>query len=130
VKRTVHKSHRMGEPFSDVRSPAGTPRFYGVRECLNCGAEDIAHPAGKFTADELVRPCESARCSHEVRMQGMNFPRWRRCRRPATKKGLCAQHQPDAIKARERQKLAVQKQNFEKRKNVFHARMRAKGLIP
>jgi hypothetical protein len=57
MKRPIHESHRMGKEFSDVRAPAGTPRFYGVRRCINCEAEEIAHPAGQFTDDDLVRPC-------------------------------------------------------------------------
>ena len=53
-----HPSHKMTEWYTDVRSPCGTPRFYGVRECKLCGAEQAEHPAGKFSDDELVEPCE------------------------------------------------------------------------
>ena len=60
MKRQIHESHRMGKEFSDVRAPAGTPRFYGVRRCDYCEAEEIAHPAGAFTDDDLVRPCLAA----------------------------------------------------------------------
>jgi len=34
-----------------------TPRFYGVRKCEKCGAEQIQHPAGYFSDDELKGPC-------------------------------------------------------------------------
>jgi len=57
MKRRVHASHRMGKPFTDVRAPAGTPRFYSVRECQDCGAEEIEHAAGQSTDDDLVKPC-------------------------------------------------------------------------
>lgn len=63
MKRAVHKTHRMGKPFTDVRSPAGTPRFYGVRQCRDCGAEVIQHAAGQFTDDELVGPCHARKAS-------------------------------------------------------------------
>jgi len=61
AKRAIHPSHRMGRPFTDVRAPAGTARFYGVRQCKACGAEEIEHAAGQFTDDALVKPCASAR---------------------------------------------------------------------
>lgn len=61
MKRPIHTSHRMGKSFTDVRAPAGTPRFYGVRQCKDCGAEEIAHPAGQFTDDALVKPCNDRR---------------------------------------------------------------------
>ena len=57
MKRSIHASHRMGDPFTDVRAPAGTQRFYGVRQCEGCGAEEIEHAAGQFTDDDLVKPC-------------------------------------------------------------------------
>lgn len=60
MRRAIHPSHRMGKEFSDVRTPAGTPRFYGVRQCIACKGEEIAHPAGAFTDDELARPCTAA----------------------------------------------------------------------
>ena len=59
MKRPIHMSHRMGRAFTDVRAPAGTPRFYSVRECQECGAEEIAHAAGQFTDDALVKPCSA-----------------------------------------------------------------------
>ncbi|HET7499918.1 MAG TPA: hypothetical protein VFK02_02915 [Kofleriaceae bacterium] len=49
----------MGKPFSDVRAPAGTPRFYSVCQCKGCGAEEIKHAAGQFTDDDLVTSCHS-----------------------------------------------------------------------
>ena len=61
MKRPIHTSHRMGKSFSDVRAPAGTPRFYGVRQCKGCGGEEIAHAAGQFTDDDLVKPCQEGK---------------------------------------------------------------------
>ena len=58
MKRPIHTSHRMGKWFSDVRSPAGTPRFYGIRQCKDCKAEEIRHAAGQFTDDDLGKPCQ------------------------------------------------------------------------
>jgi hypothetical protein len=63
VKRAIHKSHRMGKSFTDVRAPAGTPRFYGVRQCKGCGGEEIEHAAGQFTDYDLVKPCHARRKS-------------------------------------------------------------------
>lgn len=57
---TPHPSHVMGEERSEIRAPAGTPRFYGVRECVNCEAEEIEHPAGHFWDEELEHPCWAA----------------------------------------------------------------------
>lgn len=58
MKRPIHVSHHMmGKFYTDVRAPAGTPRFYGVRECKGCGAEEIEHAAGQFTDDDLGKPC-------------------------------------------------------------------------
>ena len=57
MKRPIHVSHLMGKFYTDVRAPAGTPRFYGVRECKGCGAEEIEHAAGQFTDDDLGKPC-------------------------------------------------------------------------
>ncbi len=59
MKRAIHSSHRMGKRYTDVRAPAGTPRFYSVRQCKGCGAEEIEHAAGQFTDDDLVKPCYS-----------------------------------------------------------------------
>jgi hypothetical protein len=49
----------MGKSYSDVRAPAGTPRFYSVRQCKGCGAEEIEHAAGQFTDDDLVKTCHA-----------------------------------------------------------------------
>ena len=57
MKRKIHSSHRMGKSFTDIRAPAGTPRFYGIRRCRDCEGEEIEHAAGQFTDDDLVRPC-------------------------------------------------------------------------
>lgn len=54
---SIHKSHKMNKWHSAIRSPAGTPRFYGVRECKNCGFEQMEHPAGRFMDEQLKRPC-------------------------------------------------------------------------
>lgn len=59
MKRPIHESHRMGKVFSDVRAPAGTPRFYSVKQCRGCQGEEIAHAAGQFTDDDLVAPCRA-----------------------------------------------------------------------
>lgn len=59
MKRAIHPSHRMGKSYSDVRAPAGTPRFYSVRQCKGCGAEEIEHAAGQFTDDDLVKTCHA-----------------------------------------------------------------------
>lgn len=63
MKRTIHTSHRMGKSFTDVKAPAGTPRFYSVRQCRGCKGEEIVHAAGQFTADDLVKPCHARRKS-------------------------------------------------------------------
>jgi hypothetical protein len=57
MKRSIHKSHRMSKSYVDVRSPAGTPRFYSVRQCKGCKGEEILHAAGQFTDDDLVKTC-------------------------------------------------------------------------
>lgn len=55
-RAAVHPSHKLGRERSEIRSPVGTPRFYGVRAC-KCGAEIAEHPAGLFIDDELFEPC-------------------------------------------------------------------------
>jgi hypothetical protein len=50
----------MGKPFTDIRCPGSTPRFYGVQRCEACHAEKIDHPAGHFFDDELTRQCPDA----------------------------------------------------------------------
>jgi hypothetical protein len=44
---------------TDIRAPAGTPRFYGVRRCRRCGEEEAKHPAGHFLGN-LERKCRAA----------------------------------------------------------------------
>lgn len=51
-----HPSHRMSKWEVDVRAPAGTPRFYSVRQCVRCGEEEMKHAAGHFV-DRLQQPC-------------------------------------------------------------------------
>lgn len=59
MKRLIHVTHRMGKSYVDVRAPAGTPRFYSVRQCKGCKSEEISHAAGQFTDDALVKACPS-----------------------------------------------------------------------
>lgn len=54
---SVDKTHKMSKWHSEIRSPAGTPRFYGVRECKICGFEQMEHPAGRFMDEQLKRKC-------------------------------------------------------------------------
>jgi len=54
----------MGTLFTDVRAPAGTPRFYSVKRCRDCKGEEIAHAAGQFTGDDLVKPCQVGKKQH------------------------------------------------------------------
>ena len=57
-KTTVpHPSHKMGKWHTEIRCPADTPRFYGVRECKKCGEEEMSHLAGHFLR-ELLSPCK------------------------------------------------------------------------
>lgn len=53
------EGHRMQEQEHPIpMAPnGGTPRFYGVRKCLRCGARQYEHPAGKFMDDELQAEC-------------------------------------------------------------------------
>lgn len=53
----IHNTHIMTEWHTEIRSPAGTPRFYGVRECKKCKAEESKHPAGHFIDEELYTAC-------------------------------------------------------------------------
>jgi hypothetical protein len=57
--RIPHSSHSLTKWGSEVRSPAGEPRFYGVRRCRHCGADELKHPAGHFL-DGLLGPCPDA----------------------------------------------------------------------
>ncbi len=58
IRAKIHESHDMSQEYAEIRAPAGTPRFYGVRKCRRCKAEVIEHPAGFFMDDELVIKCE------------------------------------------------------------------------
>lgn len=54
---SVDHSHVMNEWHTEIRAPAGTPRFYSVRQCKRCDGEQARHPAGKFIDPELKRRC-------------------------------------------------------------------------
>jgi hypothetical protein len=56
---SIHPSHEMNEWHTEVRSPCGTPRFYGVRQCIHCEGEQAQHPAGRFIDPWLLKPCLS-----------------------------------------------------------------------
>ena len=56
-KIVPHFSHQMTEWRSEIRCPCDEPRFYGVRNCENCGEEELQHPAGHFL-DELLKECK------------------------------------------------------------------------
>lgn len=53
----IHTSHKMTEWRAEIRAPAGTARFYGVRNCAKCGGEEMKHPAGHFIDKWLYDPC-------------------------------------------------------------------------
>jgi len=55
----IHESHQMTDFKSEIRCPCETSRFYAVRECKVCGAEEIKHPAGHFFDKELECECRS-----------------------------------------------------------------------
>ena len=52
-----HESHQMSKWRTEIRCPGDEPRFYGVRECLRCGEEELSHPAGHFL-EGLLRECQ------------------------------------------------------------------------
>lgn len=57
-KHVPDPSHKMTEWRTEVRCPGSTPRFYGVRNCTECGEEELEHPAGHFMNDLESRcPC-------------------------------------------------------------------------
>jgi len=58
-KHKPHSTHKMGKGHSEILAPAGTPRFYYVRECKLCGAGQAEHSAGKFCDAELLKPCKA-----------------------------------------------------------------------
>lgn len=51
-----HPSHKMTKERCEIRCPGSEPRFYGVRDCENCGEEELTHPAGHFLG-RLGYPC-------------------------------------------------------------------------
>lgn len=53
-------THKMSEWHTEIRCPGDEPRFYGVRECLLCGEEELKHPAGHFFG-RLLEPCRKIR---------------------------------------------------------------------
>lgn len=50
-------SHRLTKWRTDIRCPCSTARFYLVRECKKCGAEQMSHPAGRFSDGLLAKEC-------------------------------------------------------------------------
>ena len=56
---SVHPSHNMTEWYTEVKAPAGTPRFYRVRHCEDCEGEQYYHAAGRFIDPELTHRCEA-----------------------------------------------------------------------
>lgn len=48
VTKAVHPSHKMTAFRSEILAPAGTPRFYAVRNCTVCEKEEWEHAAGHF----------------------------------------------------------------------------------
>jgi DnaJ-class molecular chaperone len=59
-ERQPHPTHQMTAWRSEIRCPGDTPRFYGVRECVNCGEEEMQHAAGHFL-NQLGFPCKEAK---------------------------------------------------------------------
>lgn len=57
IKHKINETHDMGKAFPETRVPAGTPRFYSVRQCKLCEAEIIEHPAGSFIDRDLLQEC-------------------------------------------------------------------------
>jgi hypothetical protein len=53
----VHPSHEMSKAATEILAPAGTPRFYAVRRCKQCGLREESHAAGHFL-NNLDLPCE------------------------------------------------------------------------
>jgi hypothetical protein len=57
-KSIPHKSHKMSKQRCEILAPCGTPRFYAVRRCKQCGAEQAEHAAGRFCDPELLKACK------------------------------------------------------------------------
>lgn len=83
MKRPIHVSHHMGKFYTDVRAPAGTSRFYGVRECKGCGAEEIEHAAGQFTDDDLGKPCRVPKAQAPRAKAAKTSPKAKKTMKPA-----------------------------------------------
>ena len=45
---------------TEILAPAGTPRFYGVRNCTRCKLEEWKHAAGHFL-NGLEKSCKKAK---------------------------------------------------------------------
>ena len=56
-KVVPHPSHKMSEWRTEIRCPGSEPRFYGVRDCENCGEEELEHAAGHFL-EGLLAECK------------------------------------------------------------------------
>jgi len=48
----------MSKQRCEILAPCGTPRFYAVRRCKQCGAEQAEHAAGRFCDPELLKACK------------------------------------------------------------------------
>lgn len=57
MAKEIHPSHNMTEWRTEIRTPAETSRFYGVRSCKACGGEELKHSAGHFVDKWLFDPC-------------------------------------------------------------------------
>lgn len=55
--RKPHPSHKMSEWRSEIRCPGATERFYSVRDCSECGMEEMRHAAGHFM-EKLQMQCQ------------------------------------------------------------------------
>lgn len=56
-EESIHSSHRLTKWKTEIRSPAGTARFYSVRHCKDCDAEEMRHAAGHFGLEQLQKEC-------------------------------------------------------------------------
>lgn len=57
IRSKIDKSHKLTKWHTDIRAPAGTPRFYGVRHCKYCELEEIEHAAGHIIDPGLFKKC-------------------------------------------------------------------------
>lgn len=52
-----HESHKIQElAYEEILAPSGTDRFYNVRECEYCGAQE-ANGNAHLADDELEKEC-------------------------------------------------------------------------